>query len=205
MAMKTPSVGRLRRSGARVQENHFLDTLLSEDLFDFRIPQNRDVIGGDVPGQMFLCAQGVAPVDESDLHTDVAEVERFRDRAVAAAHHHRSFPFEKRSVAGGAVADTPSGQPKFTRDAKAPVTCARSQDDRPGGKSAAVRTHSDGFSRPDLDDLFPLKNLDVFKCVTHYNVHQSLSRHSGEARVVLDDGGCGDLTAKRGPARSQRS
>ena len=75
----------LRCSVTVIDKLHLLNPVLSPDLFDLGVEQDRYFLVRETFGQMGLGPQGIPPVNQGHLDADLVQVQGFGDGAVTSA------------------------------------------------------------------------------------------------------------------------
>ena len=132
------------------------------------------------------------------LARDLSQIERLFDRGVAAADHDHILAAIEKAVAGRAGRDAVAAEGLLGRDAE-PARLGPRRDDQSIagiGRAAVAMEPERALAEFDADDVIGNEmRADVFGLKSHL-LHQprTLDR-LGEARIVLDVGRDGQLTA----------
>ena len=164
------------------------------------IPQNGDLgILEQAILQDLFGAERIAAMDQRHLRGVVREVERLLDGRVAAADNDHFLATEEKPVAGGAGRDATPAECLFGRQSEPLRRGAGRYDEGVG--LVAIAGVADADERPaaeiDLDDGVEEQfGADMLGLLLHLLHQPGALDDVGEARIVLDIRGDGELAAR---------
>jgi hypothetical protein len=199
------------RAGLHVLEANMCDlarVFVAADLLDGGVPDHLDLgVFEEALLQDALGAEAVAAVDDGDLGGEVGEEQRFLDRGVAAADHHDLLASVEEAVAGGAGRGAEALERFLRRNAEPARLRAGGEDDGvrhidvAGIADEAERTLAElELGHQIGDDL----GADMGRLLLHLLHQPGALDHVGEAGIVLDVGGDGELSAGLNPLDQDR-
>jgi hypothetical protein len=103
------------------------------------------------------------------------------------------FALKPGTVACAAVADTATAETRFSRDAEMAMLGAGGQQHRLGFELSPTGLNHDRIPRNDIQHFLPGVNLNILQRMADHDIHQCFTADLGEARIIFDDGGGGDL------------
>ena len=164
-----------------------------------RIPDHLDLRVLEQPVlQDLLGAQAVAPVHQRDLGGEIGQEQRFLDRGIAAADHQHFFAAIEEAVAGGAGGHAIAAEFLLRRQIEPARLRAGGEDERLGDIDLAGIAF-DAERPPRQIDLVDMVGdhlgADMGGLLLHLLHEPRALDHVGEARIVLDVGGGGELAA----------
>jgi hypothetical protein len=157
--------------------------------------------------QDLLAPQAVAAMHQRDVAREVRQVQRFLGRGIAAADHGDILAAEEEAVTGGAGGDAEARQLLLTRNAEPAGLGAGGDHQRVRQVDrAAIPRRAEGPAREvDVEDHILLdRRADMFGLGLHLFHQPGALDRLGEAGVVLDIGGDGQLAARLHAGDDQR-
>ena len=170
-----------------------------QHLFHRAVPHHLDLRVGEQPLlQDLLRAQLVAAVHQGDLGGEVGEKQGLFDRRIAAADHGHRLAAVEEAVAGGAGGDAKTLELGLALQAQ-PLGLGAGGDDQglgqPHRAAVADQAERPGGQIGGDDDVLDHLGADVLGLGLHLLHQPGALDHLGEARVVFDVGGDGQLAA----------
>ena len=169
------------------------------DVVERRIPDHFDLRVLEQPVlQNLLGAQAVAPVHQRDLGCEIGQEQRLLDRGIAATDHQHLFAAIEEAVAGGAGGHAVAAEFLLRRQIEPARLRAGGEDQRLGDIDLAGIAF-DAERPPRQIDLVDVVGdhlgADMGGLLLHLLHEPRPLDHVGEARIVLDVGGGGELAA----------
>ena len=205
MAMNTPSVGSVLSAPVLTLRSRTALTsgagAVSPMISSSTVSQSTVTLGflNSRSCRIFSARKRVAAMDQRHLRGVVREVERLLDRGVAAADHDHFLAAEEEAVAGRAGRNAAAAEGLLGRQAE-PFRRGAGRDDQ-CVRLIAVAGIADADERParqvDLDDgVEEQLRADMLGLLLHLLHQPGALDDVGEARIVLDIGGDGELAAR---------
>ncbi len=174
--------------------------LVAANLFDGGVPDHLDFGMLEQPVlQDAFGTQRAAAMHQGDLGGKIGQEQRFLDRGVAAADHENLLAAVEEPVAGGASGDAEALEGFLGGEAEPAGLGAGGEDDRVGEIHFAGVAGDAERSLPEfqcVDVIGDDPGTDVCRLLFHL-LHQPRSLDDvGEAWIVLDIGGDGELSAR---------